>query len=361
MEHFAPAAGLAARKQCPSGWALRAALRAGSDARRTWAIMPNVYRKEKYSRVVNGGWHIRYRRRLRLLEVLRIKFGAALRVFVASVRLGVAREVVVTRYPEEGLLANLLHVLEVVRRVRPDARVYVDWTIRGDERAFRYGERGHDVWTRLFEASGPPLTETAHRAVSRIDFAFWGTGKDHLTGKHLQKHRETYHGTLLSWLAITNRRVLAQIEDICIRHFHGRFCIGVHRRVGNPMVAALQMDGKVPSLESIIQTVESIIGVAARGGDLDYSIYLATDDADAAGSFKQVFGSRLIVRENVQRTTADGAEVHFREWGHLSITDAEDALIDTVLLSKCNVMVHTSSSVSTVASLINPALILVRA
>lgn len=38
------------------------------------------------------------------------------------------------------------------------------------------------------------------------------------------------------------------------------------------------------------------------------------------------------------------------------------AAIDaTVLLSKCNVMVHTSSSLSTAASLMNPNLILVRA
>jgi hypothetical protein len=69
----------------------------------------------------------------------------------------------------------------------------------------------------------------------------------------------------------------------------------------------------------------------------------------------------LIVRENVQRTTAEAPEVHFGAWGQLSIKDAEDALIDAVLLSKCNVMVHAASSVSTVASILNPALILFRA
>ncbi len=286
MERSAPAGGLTARKECPSGWALRVAVQAAIDAGRTWTIMPNVYRKVGYTRAVNGGWRIRHRRRFRLREVLRIKFGAALRVFVASVRLGTARDVVVTRYPEEGLLANLLHVLEIVRRVRADARVHIDWTIKGDERAFRYGEKGHDVWVRLFQTLGAPVAETAHQAASRVDFAFWGTGKEHLRGKLLQKHREAYHATLLRWLAITNRRVLAQVEEICTRHFQGRFCIGIHRRVGNPMVAALQIDGKVPSLESIIQTVESIMAVATQGGNLDYSIYLATDDADAAGVFR---------------------------------------------------------------------------
>ena len=75
---------------------------------------------------------------------------------------------------------------------------------------------------------------------------------------------------------------------------------------------------------------------------------------------KRAFGSRLIVRDNVQRTTSDAVEVHFRAWDRLSITDAEDVLVDTVLLSKCDVLVHASSSVSTVASIMNRALTLVR-
>ena len=83
--------------------------------------------------------------------------------------------------------------------------------------------------------------------------------------------------------------------------------------------------------------------------------------ADAVDGFKRAFGCRLILRENVQRTTSDAAEVHYRDWNRLSITDAEDVLVDTMLLSKCDVLVHASSSVSTVASIMNPALTLIRA
>ncbi len=339
----------------------RAAVQAAMDAGRAWAVVPNVFRKAVYARVRSGGWRVRHRRRFRLSEVLRRKLVTAIRTFVASLRLGLARHVIVTHYPEEGLLANLLHVLEVVRRVRPDARVHVDWTLTGTEVAFRYGEKGEDVWLRLFRAMGPPLAKTAHHAVARVDFAFWGTGKDHLMRRRLQRHREVYHSVLLEWLAITNPRVLAQVDEICTRHFHGRFCIGIHRRVGNVLVADLQADGRVPPPESIVRTVESIIAAATNGGMPDCLVYLATDDADAIGPFKNAFGTKLIVREDVQRTTADGPEVHFGEWGSLSLADAEDALIDTVLLSQCNVMVYTSSSVSTVASIMNPALILVRA
>lgn len=344
----------------PGTWVLRAAVRAAKDAVRAWAIVPHVYRKTAYRRTKSGGLSIRSRRRFRRREVLRMKLRAALGVLVASFKIALARDVVITRYPNEGLLANILHVLEVVHRVRPGAHVHVDWTLSGAELAFRYGRKGDDVWVRLFRATGAP-SAAAVQAAARLDLAFWGTGKDHLTGRRLKKQREVYHSTLLKWVEITNERVLAQVNEICTRHFHGRFCIGVHRRVGNAMVADLQADGKVPSLESIVRTVESIISVATNNGTRGYAVYLATDDAEAVGALRSAFGQKLIVRENVQRTTADGTEVHFRDWDQVSTTDAEDALIDAVLLSQCNVMVHTSSSVSTVASIMNPALLLVRA
>ena len=116
----------------------------------------------------------------------------------------------------------------------------------------------------------------------------------------------------------------------------------------------------MPSLDLFIKAVEAVLSKLSREGIPDHAIFLATDDAEAVGVFKRAFGFRLIIRENVQRTTSDAAEVHYRDWDRLSITDAEDVLVDTVLLSKCDALVHASSSVSTAASLINPALTLVR-
>ena len=110
----------------------------------------------------------------------------------------------------------------------------------------------------------------------------------------------------------------------------------------------------------LIKAVEAILSILTKEGVSDHAIFLATDDAEAVGAFKRAFGCRLTVRDNVQRTTSDAAEVHFRDWDSLSITDAEDVLVDTLLLSKCDVLVHASSSVSTVASIMNPALTLVR-
>jgi hypothetical protein len=212
----------------------------------------------------------------------------------------------------------------------------------------------------LFRPLGPPSRDAAHRAATRVDFAFWGTGKDYLSGRRLQHHRNLYHGVVTNRLELTNERVLDAVRQTREGFFDGRFCIGVHRRVGNALVADLQSKGYVPSIEALIKTVESMLSVLTGQGLSDHAIFLATDDADAVGAFRAAFGAGLIVREDVQRTTFDAPEVHFRDWGSLSITDAEDVLIDAILLSHCNVMVHASSSVSTVASIMNPSLVLVR-
>jgi hypothetical protein len=227
----------------------------------------------------------------------------------------------------------------------------VDWVLTGTEQGFRYGQPGDDVWALLFRPLGPPPKRRAVPAVAILDLAFWGTGKDHLAGRALTRHRKAYHKTFVKWIEITNTNVRDEVTSFYERFLAGSFCIGVHRRVGNAKVANSQGDGTVPSIEQFLKyTNEQILA------SVSWRVFLATDDADAVSVFKQAFGERCLIRERVQRTTACGPEVHYREWGNLSIADAEDVLIDTLLLARCDVLVHTSSSISTAASLLNPNL-----
>ncbi|MEO9189478.1 MAG: hypothetical protein ABI224_05650 [Acetobacteraceae bacterium] len=330
---------------------------AGHDAGRAWIISPARFARSFYGPDESGGVRLRHRRPFRRRELLKLKMLTARDVFFRSLALGFARTVRIPRRPTEGLLANLLHVIEVLHRVRPDARVYVDWVLTGAEQGFRYGGGGDDVWAQLFLAIGPRLPKTAHRVEHSIDFAFWGTGKDRLRGRSLARHRRAYHATVSKWLRISNEQVRERVRHTCQRFPTGCFRIGVHRRVGNVRVADLQHDGKVPSLQDFVMTVQLILKIQGRP---DHVIFLATDDAEAVTVFKDTFGSRLVLQDQVQRTTADLGEVHFRDWNQLSIVDAVDVLTDTILLSYCDVLVHASSSISTFASVANPDLVLMR-
>lgn len=335
-----------------------AAVQAVRDAGRAWAATPTYSGRSVYVDRPDGSRKLRSFRPYRLDELLKLKFQSAHWVFLYSARLGIADSVVILRFRTEGLLANLLHVLESLHRTRPGARVHVDWVLQGNEVGFRYGNVGDDLWTALFRPLGPYPQGAPLRASLPIDFAFWGTGKDHLTGWRLRRHRKAYHVTLSKWLEVTNPRILQQVREISARSLEGRFCVAVHRRVPNTQVANLQAGGQVPSLNDFIGTAEAIL---AKRNAPDWAVFLATDDAGAIDAFRRAFGARLVVRDNVQRTTATAEEVHFRAWDRLSLADAEDVLIDTILLSRCDVLIHASSSVSTVAALMNPVLSLVRA
>lgn len=328
------------------------------DAVRAWAIASAWSSSPLFGGASdNGVTRLRSGQAVRRGEQLRVRLQTARWVFLHSARLGIADSIVIPHFRTEGLLANFLHVLETVHRARPGASVYVDWVLRGDELGFRYGRVGDDIWSDLFRPLGPYPPGAPHRASLPIDFAFWRTGKDYLAGWRLRRHRRSYHATISKWIEVSNPRVLEQVRGISEQSLDGRFCIGVHRRVPNARVALLQADGQVPSLDRFIATAESII---AKKRAPEWTIFLATDDAEAVDAFRRVFGSRLAVRDHVQRTTARSEEVHFRGWNRISLADAEDVLIDTILLSRCDVLIHASSSVSTVAALMNPDLTLVR-
>ena len=157
-------------------------------------------------------------------------------------------------------------------------------------------------------------------------------------------------------MEVTNPRVLAETERYYEQFMRGHFCVGVHRRVINGGTTFLQASRKMPSTQEVIERTRAEIHASGAASAV---VYLATDDRDAVEQFREAFGDCLVVREEVQRTTSNDVEVHFQDWDKLSLVDAEDPLIDALLLAKCDVMLHVSSSVSTAVSFMNPNLRLV--
>jgi hypothetical protein len=327
---------------------VRGVVQAGSDAARAWTVAPTHYYHD-----AKGS-----RRPFTTRERLRLKYETAKAAFSYSRLITEASTILVRQMGTEGLLANLLHVIEVLHRSRPDANVYVDWTLRGTEKGFRYGAVGSEVWSGLFKPIGVRPQSPAFPADYAVDLTLWGTGRDRLGGQVLQNQRNAYHRTIGKWIDVTNPNVLSRTIRIHEEFFEGRFCLGVHRRVANAGVANLQRDGRLPSLNALLTRCDKLL---QKLGGPHSTVFLATDDADAADAFKAAFGSRLVAQDNIKRTTASKPEVHFGDWREMSLTDAEDVRVDTLLLSRCNMLVHASSSVSTMASFLNPKLTLVRA
>jgi hypothetical protein len=336
---------------------ITAALSAIRDSWLAMRIAPPVYAVSKFEESATGSARVLSTTRISARRKLVVKRRAMWRVFREGMRLRMARAVYIPRLPNEGLLANFLHVLELLQRVRADAQVTIDWKIDGSERGFRYGRTGDDVWRHLWRPIQMPGDASRLCINYSMDLTLWGTGKEYLSGGALLRHRRRYHRTLAQWIHPANTRVIGEVNDIYTKHMTGKVCVGIHRRIENSNVPNLHKDGRVPPTESFIRTAISVINQHPAG---ECVVFLATDDRSAVPMFKRAFGDQLIVREHVRRTERDAPEVHFSEWDVVSLADAEDVLIDTMLLAACDVLLHASSSVSTAAALMNPRMTLVR-
>jgi hypothetical protein len=81
---------------------------------------------------------------------------------------------------------------------------------------------------------------------------------------------------------------------------------------------------------------------------------LATDDLNVIGKFKEIFGERLIFCDNFTRSDS-GEALHLSSSVNRPKI-GEEVLIECLLLSKCNVLIHSRSNVASVALYINPDL-----
>lgn len=88
-------------------------------------------------------------------------------------------------------------------------------------------------------------------------------------------------------------------------------------------------------------------------------VLLASDDDQAVAAFQDSFGDRLLCREAVKRSQGGinerklPREVHGQE-ERLSLEDAQDCLIDALLLAECDAFVHADSNLTIAVGIMNP-------
>ena len=261
------------------------------------------------------------------------------------------------RRHDNGFFANVLAVLDVVANARADCAIFVDWTLDGTERQFRYGEPGLNVWDEIFEPLSPldkldSFPGPAYRISQRLSPLLVSRGRNMLAdSRSYFAERSRYHQVYRATFRIRNKYVEHELEEYRAM-MKGKICLGVHKRVGYRHFASHQRSFQLPDNKMVIECIERTI----RGWKPDERlIYLATDDLDCAELFSRHFGNRLICRSNVQRVrSSDDIEVHKLDWGKVGVKDACDVLIDGLLLAECKAVLHQSSNVSTAVSFINP-------
>lgn len=276
-------------------------------------------------------------------------------------------------YHDNGLFANVLQLLDALLLARPGATVLVDWQRKGAEGHFQYGPAGFDLFEHLFEQTDrchsvaeEPFGRRRERVVEqpkRVNCVFMNMLRGFLwtlPDEDLDRFRRGYKKAMERAL-IPVDPILEKVDQECSQWPQGARVVGVHKRLDTREVAACQLSQRAPHTSEFIENARAVL--ATTPPHIPQVIFLASDDAAAVKLFQKAFPRggkvQLMCRSGVKRSDGgvreDGIdnEVHRRP---CEVQDAEDVLIDSLLLSRCEDLICIDSNVAIFAALYNPEL-----
>jgi hypothetical protein len=195
---------------------------------------------------------------------------------------------------------------------------------------------GNNWWTYYF---APISLGTAERATQRI------------IGEEEQIHfaRRTEAGMsrargrrLIDRYVNVSPKILSKVDSFVESEFRGDFAIGVHYRGTDKYQEAPRV-----SYESVRASIENAIDEL---GTDRFVIFLATDEQPFLDYLLYQFGDRVRYLETVRST--DGTPIDVRQGQNFK--KGQDAVLDCLLLSRCNLLIRTASNLSLISAMINP-------
>jgi hypothetical protein len=139
--------------------------------------------------------------------------------------------------------------------------------------------------------------------------------------------------------------VQEKIESYYSRFLKGTFTIGVHYR-GTDKVSEAPRVAYTEILNHILNEIE-------KRNLLNYKIFVATDELNFLNFAKKELPNKIFSYSTLHST--DQKSLHIGSTENKYIL-GEEALIDCVLLSKCNLLIRTSSNLSLWSTFFNPTL-----
>ncbi len=249
-----------------------------------------------------------------------------------------------------GFFSNLNCVLNHLRYSlgrNGAAAILVDWRANPVERShFSYG-RAEDgnLWEQFFE----PLAFERHPPPFRATCFYVSVA---MTGRRAYamykfdwRWRRIYNRLFRRYVAV-KPALLARAEAIHARHMAGHYRVGVHCRHPDHDSECLH---RSPSLARYIATTRALLP-AGRSG----IVFLASDYEPAVAAFRAAFGERLIVQDGVKRASGFDAEQMHHINPAPAIASGEQALVDALLLARCDAVVYVASNLATAVGYMNP-------
>lgn len=260
---------------------------------------------------------------------------------------------VITHHDQGGFFSNFNKVLQLLKQYKDNYDIQVDWTFKGSEKGFRYGDRiGENIWELFFE----PLPQNQEVKYSKtivinryLDYSFTHVNAHYFyQNPDCQKIRQEYYKIYQQYVTI-KPDIVDEVNHFYAEHLAGHLCIGVHKR--HWLQQHEQYSRKAVAASDYIAVIKQL--VATSGAT---KIFLATDEEDTVKLMKETFGDFLVCRSDVTRVSASALQEMHWQVKNTGFHLGKEVLIDALILAKCDIFIHGLSNISTAISFINPCL-----
>lgn len=269
-----------------------------------------------------------------------------------------------------GFFAELHKVMQCLIHYEKDlVRVHVDWS----DEFFPYKDGAtENGWDLFFEPIQPTIklsqsetpksvlensTANHHELHDQCCTAPWIAYDQYLPYREFVHEKLTHHIRL-------KPEIQEQWDDFYNANMKGSTCIGVHARIARQH-AWLVPGKRLPQIPDYFKEIDTLL--KKHAGE-PVKIFVASDSHKAIQEFKERYGNQIITIEAfrsdedqdpcimytsgkfLKQNTAVWHEKKHRYFGGLT------TLLDCLLLSKCDYMIHTTSNLAFFATYYNPAI-----
>lgn len=141
--------------------------------------------------------------------------------------------------------------------------------------------------------------------------------------------------------------ILKEVNEFVTQNFNGNYVIGIHYRGTDKSGEAARI-----SYENVSSAVNDFVN---EHQIKDYLVFVATDEEQFLSYMQNAFEGKVVSKDCLRSSNLN--PVHYFNPKNVSPHNAgKEALMDCLLLSKCNHLIRTSSCLSLVSTYFNPDL-----
>lgn len=172
---------------------------------------------------------------------------------------------------------------------------------------------------------------------------------DGFSGPAGLRPRDHLHGLMRSY-AWPSASIMDEVESYAREHLSGGYTLGVHVRRTD--AAASFESRRSQPVENFVEAASQLIAPFPEG-----RVFLATDAASVVDRFRERFGSRLLVREAIR--SPDDRSIHGHHDAGIEgdpYQKGVEAMIDALVLARCNYLLRCFSFLTNYTLCVNPEL-----